>query len=59
MLPICPACEAEIELDELDIDAGEIISCPDCGADLEVVQLAPLELALAPIEEGGDVWIES
>lgn len=30
---------------------GEIVACPDCGVDLEVTQLAPLTLALAPEEE--------
>ena len=46
----CPECEAELTLD--DPIAGEIVPCPDCGADLEVVSLDPLELDLAPeVEE--------
>jgi alpha-aminoadipate/glutamate carrier protein LysW len=32
--------------------AGEILACPDCGAELEVRSLQPLVLALAPeVEE--------
>lgn len=32
--------------------AGEILDCPDCGAELEVRSLNPLVLALAPeVEE--------
>jgi alpha-aminoadipate carrier protein LysW len=27
---------------------GEIVPCPDCGAELEVVSVAPVTLALAP-----------
>jgi alpha-aminoadipate carrier protein LysW len=27
------------------------VQCPDCGVDLEVTSLDPLELALAPEEE--------
>jgi len=53
---LCPQCEASVELDAWDVDKGEIISCPECGVDLEVVGLAPLELELAPRE--GDEWGE-
>jgi alpha-aminoadipate carrier protein LysW len=55
-MAVCPECEADIELDEYDVDKGEIISCPECGADLEVVGLSPLELDVAPQEE--DDWEE-
>ena len=46
----CPECIAEITL-ENDTIVGEIIVCPDCGADLEVISLEPPELDLAPMEE--------
>jgi alpha-aminoadipate carrier protein LysW len=58
-MPLCPACEAEIEIDELDVDKGAIISCPECGVDLEVVGLAPLELDVAPPQEEEDEWGQS
>jgi len=45
----CPECEAEIALK--NPEKGEILVCPDCGVELEVVSLDPLELALAPEEE--------
>lgn len=45
----CPECEAELALE--DIIQGEIVVCPDCGVDLEVVELNPLKLELAPMEE--------
>jgi alpha-aminoadipate carrier protein LysW len=48
---VCPQCEAEVEIDEFDVDKGEIISCPECGVDLAVVGLAPLELELASEDE--------
>ena len=51
MLPICPACEAEIELDELDVDKGEMIGCPECGADLLVSSVSPIQLELVVGEE--------
>jgi alpha-aminoadipate/glutamate carrier protein LysW len=54
-MPYCPECEADVEIDEYDVDKGEIISCPECGIDLEVVGLSPVELDLAP-KEDEDEW---
>jgi alpha-aminoadipate carrier protein LysW len=53
-MAVCPECEADVEIDEFDVDKGEVISCPECGTDLEVVGLSPLELELAPDED--DEW---
>jgi alpha-aminoadipate carrier protein LysW len=40
----CPECDADIEVDEYDVDKGDLISCPECGTNLEVVGLSPVEL---------------
>ena len=56
-MAVCPECEAGIEIDEFDVDKGEIISCPECGIDLEVVGMSPLELDLAQQDEE-DEWSE-
>jgi alpha-aminoadipate carrier protein LysW len=40
----CPECESDLDIEEDDIDEGEIISCPECGTDFEVVTTSPLEL---------------
>ena len=50
----CPECDAEIEVDEFDVDKGDQLSCPECGSNLEVVALAPLELDLAPAGRSDD-----
>jgi alpha-aminoadipate carrier protein LysW len=55
-MAVCPECEADIEIDEYDVDKGEVISCPECGIELEVVGLAPLQLDLAAQEE--EDWSE-
>jgi len=47
---ICPECEAEITL-ETNAETGEIIVCPDCGVDLEIVSLDPAKVDLAPMEQ--------
>jgi alpha-aminoadipate/glutamate carrier protein LysW len=49
MNPVCPECEAQITLN--NPMRGEIVTCPDCGADLEVTSTSPLTLELAPMTE--------
>jgi alpha-aminoadipate carrier protein LysW len=46
----CPECGADITL-PADTLAGEIVQCPECGVELEVVNVNPLALDLAPEEE--------
>lgn len=46
---LCPECESEIDVDEDELDEGEVISCTECGSDFEVVGVEPLELA--PVAE--------
>jgi len=55
-MAVCPECEADVEMDEFDVDKGEIISCPECGVELEVVGLSPLQLDLAAQDE--EDWTE-
>ena len=50
-MAVCPECEADVEIDEYDVDKGEIISCPECGVELEVVGLSSFQLDLAPQDE--------
>ncbi len=47
----CPECDAEIEVDEYDVDKGDLLSCPDCGSSLEVTNTSPIELEVAPEED--------
>lgn len=48
--PLCPACDAEIEIDDLDVDRGEKIGCPECGVTLTVLRVSPIELDIADEE---------
>jgi alpha-aminoadipate carrier protein LysW len=50
-MAICPGCEAEIEVDEFDVDKGDQLTCPECGEDLEVTNLSPIELDLVAEED--------
>jgi alpha-aminoadipate carrier protein LysW len=46
----CPECETDLDIQEDEVDEGEIVSCPECGTDFEVVTANPLELKA--VEEG-------
>ena len=50
----CPECDAEIEVDEFDVDKGDLISCPDCGSNLEVTGTSPVELELTDDDDDDD-----
>ncbi|MCE7946927.1 MAG: lysine biosynthesis protein LysW [Chloroflexi bacterium CFX4] len=45
----CPECEATLTL--TDVLRGEIVTCTDCGAELEVIAVNPLQLEPAPMEQ--------
>jgi lysine biosynthesis protein LysW len=40
---LCPDCEEGINFGSR-VRIGQRVSCPHCGADLEVVEVSPLEL---------------
>jgi alpha-aminoadipate carrier protein LysW len=50
----CPECETDIEVDEYDVDKGDLVNCPECGTSLEVISTSPVEFDLAPEEEEED-----
>ena len=50
----CPECGATI--DEEPTLTGEILDCPDCAVELEVVSLDPLRIEVAP--EVAEDWGE-
>ncbi len=39
----CPECSEEVYVDA-DSEQGDVISCDECGTDLEVVGLDPIEV---------------
>ncbi len=45
----CPECAAAVSTQ--GALKGEILTCSECGAELEVVEVSPPSLALAPQEE--------
>jgi alpha-aminoadipate carrier protein LysW len=47
----CPNCDAVIDLDVEELDEGDTLTCDECGADLSVTGLDPLELETAEDED--------
>ena len=47
----CPECESNLDIEEDEVDEGEIVSCPECGTDFEVITVSPLELKPVDTEE--------
>jgi len=45
----CPECESDLDIEEDEVDEGEVVACPECGTEFEVVTIDPLELK--PVEE--------
>lgn len=49
---LCPECESDLDIEEEDLDEGEVVSCTECGSQFEVVATEPLELG--PIADDDD-----
>ncbi len=49
---LCPECESDLDVEEDDLDEGEILTCTECGSDFEVVGIEPLELTKVSDEDG-------
>jgi alpha-aminoadipate carrier protein LysW len=48
MAPECPVCAGSLDA-PADPMLGELLDCDDCGSEMEVTSLSPLQLAEAPI----------
>lgn len=44
-MPLCPECETALDVDNDEVDEGDVILCDECGAEFEVVGTDPIELA--------------
>ena len=50
MLVECPECAANVQLPH-DVMANELVSCADCGIELEVLSVNPVAVDYAPAVE--------
>ncbi len=51
MAVVCPECDNPIVVDADEVEEGETVQCDECGMDLEIVSVDPLEVAA--IDESG------
>jgi alpha-aminoadipate carrier protein LysW len=51
----CPLCNAVIaDVDEEELDEGDALICEDCGANLSVSGVSPLELTAASEDDSDE-----
>jgi len=48
---LCPECDTDLDIEEDDIEEGDVVSCAECGSDFEVITATPLELKKVDEEE--------
>ncbi len=53
----CPECDAEVKIPD-DVIIGEIVSCPDCGQELEIVEITNGNVRVKIAEVEGEDWGE-
>lgn len=53
----CPDCDSNLEISE-DVVEGEILSCPCCGLELEVVKVNGDSVELQELVIEGEDWGE-
>ena len=51
---LCPECDTDLDIEEGDMEEGDVVSCSECGSDFEVVTINPLELNKVEEEEEDD-----
>jgi alpha-aminoadipate carrier protein LysW len=51
MMVVCPKCESEIDVEEEELEEGELLSCLECAGDFEVASVEPLNLTKVIDEE--------
>lgn len=49
----CPECDADVHVDD-DAEKGDALDCGECGSELEVVGLYPIELSVVEDEPFDD-----
>ena len=53
-MPTCPECENNLDIEEDEIEEGDVVSCEECGTEYEVVGVEPLELSRVGDEDEED-----
>jgi alpha-aminoadipate carrier protein LysW len=54
MAVVCPECDNPLDIDTDLAEEGEVLTCEECGTDIEIVSVDPLELAPVDSEDYDD-----
>jgi len=49
-MAFCPECRTAIDMDD-EVEEGQTVDCPECGVELQVVNVDPVELEVLSSEE--------
>jgi len=44
-MPTCPECENNLDIEEDEVEEGDVVACEECGTEYEIVGVEPLELS--------------
>jgi lysine biosynthesis protein LysW len=50
----CPKCSTDLDFEEDELDEGDEFTCEECGANLRVTSVDPIELDSADSDEDED-----
>ena len=51
MATICPECDNPLTIDADEVEEGDTVTCEECGTEVEIVSVDPIEVA--PVEAEG------
>ncbi len=51
MAVLCPECDNRLEINTDEVEEGDSVHCDECGTEIEIVSLDPLEIAA--VDESG------
>jgi alpha-aminoadipate carrier protein LysW len=49
MAVVCPECDNPIIVNADEVEEGETVQCDECGMDLEIISVDPLEIAAVDV----------
>ena len=51
MATACPECDNPLDIDQDEVEEGEMVTCDECGTEYEIVSTEPLQIA--PVDAEG------
>lgn len=59
-MPTCPECENDLDIEEDEVEEGDVVACEECGTEYEIVGVEPLELSRvgAELDEDEDEFAD-